>query len=216
MCLKTSPKQKHNPASGMEIRPLIMCLLITKKDTQKPIRESRAQFLPSSVLWVWWGDKPLYSCWDLYLHFLGLSKKQLLGQITKDQRQKSQPGTPAGGGRRRGQHGLILFNLVNNTRSSQAKYRLSLQYLTFYSLWPKIQPPFRFFPVKHAGIVFIVFGWLKQRLELEQRRPTTKTLRIVVERCCSNLTKRFSKASPVLSVKTKTSISVRNSCRFES
>lgn len=140
----------------------------------------------------------------------------MLGQITKDQRQKSPSGTLAGGERRRGQHGLILFNLVNNTSSSQAKDRLSLQYLTFYSLWPKIQPPFHFFPVKHAGIVFIVFGWLKQRLELEQRRPTTKTLRIVVERCCSNLTQRFSKASLVLSLKIQTSINVTNSCRFES
>lgn len=89
----------------------------------------------------------------------------MLGQITKDQRQKSQSGTLAGGERRGGPHGLILLNLVNNTRSSQAKYRLSSQYLTFYSLWPKIQPPFHFFfPSKTCWYCFHCFWMARTKI----------------------------------------------------
>lgn len=194
-----------------------MYLLIARKERPplETVQSSILSPLPSSGLWLWWGDKHLYSRWDIYLHFLGLSKKQMLGQITEDQRQKSQSLAHW----RRGRHDLMavvwFFNLVNNTRSSQPQYRLSLQYLTFYSYGQKSNLHL-IFPVKHTDIVFIVFGWLKQRLQLEQRRSTTNTLRIVVERCCLNIIEKFSKASLVLSWQNKTSINESNSCIFAS
>lgn len=158
----------------MEIRALIMCLLIARKDTQKPIRESRAQFLPSSVLWVWWGDKPLSSCWDLYLHFLGLSEKQMLGQITKDEAEE--PVWPPGCWW--AQETTTPFDLVWSGQKDKSKIQTEFTISNILQLVAQNPASISFFPSKTCWYCFHCF-WLKQRLELEQRRPTTKT-----EDCC--------------------------------